>query len=197
MSMGLSAKATKEIEGIHDFDHEEMCRVCGRDRHIVEDYWRRGLADLVPCTSSARADVFRAMEFAERAHLGQKRDSGQDFYQAHCLVVYHLLKMRRGDAESLCVALLHDTVEDTDTTLKEIEALFGYVVMAMVHMLTKTEKNVFPLLKFDNGVYANWIVDKAMVIKHSDTCANTSEMYTWTAKQRREYHESKTCWRTE
>ncbi len=140
-------------------------------------------------------DILKAMEFAERKHLGQSRDDGQDFYTAHCLVVYEIVKSRRGDAATLCAALLHDTLEDTDTSYGELEAAFGKEVADLVNMVTHTDDNVFPLLKFENGAYSE-LVHKAMVIKHADTFVNVSEMYTWNPEQRRRYLEKKMCWST-
>ena len=147
--------------------------------------------------SVMKPDVLKAMRYAELKHIGQKRDSGMDFFEGHCMVVYKLIKMRRGSAEILCASLLHDTLEDTDTTYADLEHEFGYKVAMLVKLLTHTEENIFPYLKFNNGVCSNALVDMAMVIKHADTYANVREMYSWTPEMRMVYHNKKTCWRTE
>lgn len=141
-------------------------------------------------------NVTKAMEFAEKKHLGQARDDGQDYYNAHCLEVYRIVKTRKGDAEILCASLLHDTLEDTDTTYEEIEENFGKNVADLVLMVTHTDDNMFPLLKFENGEYSE-LVHKAMIIKHADTFVNVSEMYTWTPARRMKYLNKKICWKNE
>lgn len=142
------------------------------------------------------SSILKAMEFAERKHVGQARDNGEDFYLAHCLVVYQTVKSRRGDAEILCASLLHDVLEDTDTTYEELVVNFGENVADLVLMVTHTEDNVFPLLKFTDNKYSE-LVHKAMVLKHADTFVNVSEMYTWTPEQRMTYLNKKMCWKNE
>ena len=142
-----------------------------------------------------KPDILKAMEFAEKKHLGQERDDGQDFYSAHCLVVYQIVKTRRGKAETLCAAILHDTLEDTDTTYAELKLNFGKNVADLVLMVSHTEDNMFPLLRFKDDEY-NELVHKAMVIKHADTFVNVSEMYTWTPEQRVRYLNKKMCWKS-
>lgn len=146
--------------------------------------------------SECGSEILKAMEFAERKHLGQARDSGQDFYTAHCLVVYQTVKSRKGDAETLCAALLHDTLEDTDTTYEELVENFGKNVADLVLMVTHTDDNVFPRLKFTDDKYSD-LVPKAMVIKHADTFVNVSEMYAWTPEQKTKYLNKKMCWKNE
>ncbi len=80
--------------------------------------------------------IKRAFEFARAAHKGQKRKSGEPFI-AHPVEVALILADLRMDAETLCAALLHDTVEDTDTTDADIEKRFGPNVALLVEGVTK------------------------------------------------------------
>ncbi len=78
----------------------------------------------------------RAYIFAMRAHGDQKRKSG-DPYFTHPLAVAAILTELRADPASVATALLHDTVEDTDATLKDIRELFGDETARLVDGVTK------------------------------------------------------------
>lgn len=88
--------------------------------------------------------VRKAYEFSEKAHAGQIRRSGEP-YISHPLGVAAILAGLQLDIPSIVTALLHDTVEDTDVTLKDIEANFGPVVTRLVDGVTKIS-----LMKFRN-----------------------------------------------
>jgi GTP pyrophosphokinase len=88
--------------------------------------------------------VKRAYEFSEKAHVGQIRRSGEP-YISHPLGVAAILAELQLDLPSIITALLHDTVEDTDVTLKDIETNFGPVVARLVDGVTKIS-----LMKFRN-----------------------------------------------
>ncbi len=80
-----------------------------------------------------------AYEYASRMHEGQKRLSGEP-YITHPVAVAQIVAGLELDTDSVCAALLHDTVEDCSdkTNLKEIEKLFGPEVAMLVDGLTKT-----------------------------------------------------------
>ena len=78
----------------------------------------------------------RAYVFAMKAHGSQTRASG-DPYFSHPLDVAGILTDYKGDSASIITALLHDTIEDTDTTLKEIRKAFGKEVARLVDGVTK------------------------------------------------------------
>lgn len=83
--------------------------------------------------------ISRAYDFAERAHSGQKRFSGEP-YIIHPLNVAHLLLDFHPDEDTLVAALLHDVVEDTPHTLDEIEILFGKEVRNLCWGMEKLNK---------------------------------------------------------
>ena len=85
------------------------------------------------------ADVKRAYELAERLHKGQYRQSGEE-YITHPLEVAYILADMYVDSATLCAALLHDTVEDTDITLDEIREIFNDDVATLVDGVTKISK---------------------------------------------------------
>ncbi|MBR2136401.1 MAG: bifunctional (p)ppGpp synthetase/guanosine-3',5'-bis(diphosphate) 3'-pyrophosphohydrolase [Alphaproteobacteria bacterium] len=78
----------------------------------------------------------RAYVFAMKKHGSQLRTSGDPYY-SHPIEVAGILTKYRLDCSSIIAALLHDTVEDTDTTLEEIRSLFGDQVAQLVDGLTK------------------------------------------------------------
>ena len=90
---------------------------------------------------NARADLGlleRAYRFAEVAHDGQSRRSGEPYF-SHPVAVVEILIGLRLDIPTLCAALLHDTVEDTATPLAELGRRFGDEVALLVDGMTKVE----------------------------------------------------------
>ncbi len=83
--------------------------------------------------------LLRAFEFAEKAHSGQIRASGED-YISHPLAVAMILTETHMDAESLVAAVLHDVVEDTDIDIKVIRTEFGDNVARLVDGVTKLSR---------------------------------------------------------
>ena len=81
----------------------------------------------------------RAYVYAMKAHGHQKRASG-DPYFSHPLEVAAILTEFELDSATIATALLHDTIEDTDTTKAEIDELFGKEIGALVDGLTKIDK---------------------------------------------------------
>ncbi|WP_445995855.1 RelA/SpoT family protein [Okibacterium fritillariae] len=81
----------------------------------------------------------RAYAVADRAHSGQKRQSGEP-YITHPLAVAQILADLGIGPKTLAAALLHDTVEDTDYGLDELQAEFGDEVAMLVDGVTKLDK---------------------------------------------------------
>ena len=78
----------------------------------------------------------RAYVFAMKKHGAQLRESGDPYY-SHPIEVAGILTKFKLDCSSIIAGLLHDTVEDTDTTIEEIQQLFGKQVAAIVDGVTK------------------------------------------------------------
>jgi GTP pyrophosphokinase len=83
-----------------------------------------------------RDEIARAFEFACAHHGDQKRYSGDEFI-THPVGVAQICAGMRLDTETLCAALLHDTVEDTSATLDEVREEFGEEIAALVDGVTK------------------------------------------------------------
>src|SRR5665213_1480053 len=106
---------------------------------------RRLLSDLFAIVSEHAAHssvqidrdrVRDAFVFACEHHADQRRKSGEDFI-VHPVGVAHICASMRLDTETLCVALLHDTVEDTSASIEEVRARFGDEIAAIVDGVTK------------------------------------------------------------
>lgn len=80
--------------------------------------------------------IMRAYNLADAAHEGQMRSSGEK-YITHPLAVASILLDYCMDTDTLCAALMHDVVEDTEVTLDEIKKKFGEDVALMVDGVTK------------------------------------------------------------
>lgn len=80
--------------------------------------------------------IKKSYDMASVAHSHQLRDSGEPFI-THPLAVASILADWKADRNTICAAILHDIVEDTNVTLKEIENLFGETVASLVDGVTK------------------------------------------------------------
>ena len=87
--------------------------------------------------------ITKAFNFARQAHKGVKRHSGEP-YIMHPLAVARIVCKEIGlGSTSICAALLHDVVEDTDYTVEDIRNLFGDKIADIVDGLTKIAGGVF------------------------------------------------------
>ncbi len=104
------------------------------------------LAGLIEKISHLKPDeialVKKAFQYADSAHLGQYRQSGEP-YITHPLAVAELCASWRLDAPSIMAALLHDVIEDTGSTRQELIEIFGGKVAELVEGLTKLDKLEF------------------------------------------------------
>lgn len=93
-------------------------------------------------TDLPKKRLYKAYEFAKRAHGDQKRKSGED-YISHPLETALILSELHADEASLVTALLHDVPEDTAVSLHEIEKIFGKEVAFLINGITKLSKVYF------------------------------------------------------
>ena len=80
-----------------------------------------------------------AIDYATEKHAGQKRKSGEPYIN-HPLAVAEILIEWGMDIDTVVAGVLHDTVEDTDATLDELESLFGRDVAFLVDGVTKVSQ---------------------------------------------------------
>ncbi len=86
--------------------------------------------------------ISKAYLFAYEQHFGQKRLTGED-YIVHPLNVAYILSDINADYQTICAAILHDTIEDCDCTYEEIEKKFGKEIADLVNGVTKINKLKF------------------------------------------------------
>lgn len=138
-----------------------------------------------------------AVCFAAEKHRYQKRKGeDQSPYINHPLAVAHILATGGGvvELETLLAAVLHDTIEDTDTTAGEIQKLFGNEVRDLVLELTDDKSQPLEERKRLQVIHAARLSPKAKLIRLADKIANIEEMAKhppkgWSPKQRAEYLE--------
>ena len=80
--------------------------------------------------------IQRAYAFAEKAHAGQKRKSGEPYFN-HCLKTAEELARWKLDETTIAAGLLHDVIENTDYTAEDIEQEFGPDIKRLVEGVTK------------------------------------------------------------
>ena len=98
---------------------------------LVNSYYPKGLEQLR-----------EAYNLANYLHRGQKRASGED-YIIHPLNVAYILAMLHADIDTICAALLHDTIEDTEITKEGLEIMFNYTVANLVDGVSKISRMNF------------------------------------------------------
>ena len=87
--------------------------------------------------------ITRAFNFAKHAHKGVRRNSGEP-YILHPIAVARIVSEEIGlGSTSICAALLHDVVEDTEYTIEDISNLFGTKIAQIVDGLTKISGGIF------------------------------------------------------
>jgi GTP diphosphokinase / guanosine-3',5'-bis(diphosphate) 3'-diphosphatase len=115
------------------------------ERLDLNEFERRLLGDLFAIVSEHAEDsaveidrdrVHDAFVFACEHHADQRRKSGEDFI-VHPVGVARICAGMRLDTETLCAALLHDTVEDTSASIEEVRARFGEEIAQIVDGVTK------------------------------------------------------------
>jgi guanosine-3',5'-bis(diphosphate) 3'-pyrophosphohydrolase len=143
------------------------------------------------------ARLIKATDFAARKHRLQKRkDAEASPYINHPLALARVLRLEAGvdDVEVIIAAILHDTVEDTETTLEELEREFGPRIAGIVdevtddHSLPKAERK---RLQVERAPHAS---PQAKLVKLADKICNLRDVIDspparWSLERRRGYFE--------
>ena len=111
--------------------------------HLVGEYPKSFLKlyDNISLSNGSSQDEIRdllwqAYEFAITHHEGQKRHSGEPYFN-HCLAVANMLAQWKMDHFTIIGGMLHDTIEDTDASIQDIKSLFGEDIASLVNGVTK------------------------------------------------------------
>jgi GTP diphosphokinase / guanosine-3',5'-bis(diphosphate) 3'-diphosphatase len=147
--------------------------------------------------STDLGEVLRALAFAARKHRDQRRkDREASPYINHPIDLADILANEAGvtDPLVLVAAILHDTVEDTATTLEEIEGHFGADVSAIVAEVTDDKTLPKDERKRQQEVHAPGASFRAQQVKLADKIANLRDLVhsppaNWDIARRRAYFE--------
>ncbi|MEG1575072.1 MAG: HD domain-containing protein, partial [Bacteroidales bacterium] len=114
------------------------------ENDIIEGEFQTLLAEYLASNHRKKVEIIeRAYKFAKEAHHGILRQSGEP-YILHPIAVARIACKEIGlGSTSICAALLHDVVEDTEYTIEDIESLFGKKIAQLVDGLTKIAGGIF------------------------------------------------------
>jgi len=133
--------------------------------------------------------VDKALEFASEKHKGQLDDQGRPYFFAHIVQVHSILKDVTANEEILCAGILHDVIEDTDTTyddlIHEFTKPIADLVMELTHEGNWETGHYFPRLHSR----------KAIMVKFADRLSNLSRMDDWPGDRQLKYLEMSKFWR--
>jgi len=122
----------------------ENLEIKTKDEQLVDDAFQHLLDTYLASKHRRKVDIItKAFNFARQAHKGVKRLSGEP-YIMHPIAVAQIASEEMGlGSTSICAALLHDVVEDTDYTIEDIENLFGAKIAQIVDGMTKISGGIF------------------------------------------------------
>lgn len=125
-------------ENVNQKDKEKV------EEEMIEQAFQQLLNDYLATKHRKCIEIItKAFNFANQAHKGIKRRSGEP-YIMHPLAVAQIVCTEIGlGSTSICAALLHDVVEDTDYTVEDIENIFGPKIAQIVDGLTKISGGIF------------------------------------------------------
>lgn len=132
------------------------------------------------CTKVSTPEFLRALSFAAYKHRNQRRKDNKTPYINHPIAVASILLNEAGIADEavLIAALLHDTVEDTDTALEEIEQHFGPMICGLVNEVTDDKSLPSAVRKQQQIKHASELSNSAKLIKLADKTANLRDIIT-------------------
>ena len=114
------------------------------DEQLIQAGFQQLLKDYMNSNHRQKVDLItKAFNFANQAHAGVKRRSGEP-YIMHPIAVAEIVCKEIGlGSTSICAALLHDVVEDTEYTVEDIRNMFGDKIAQIVDGLTKISGGIF------------------------------------------------------
>lgn len=136
MSDAIDTKDTKEAG--------DMLPAMTADEKMIQDGFNELLKDYLNSNHRRKVErITKAFNFANQAHAGVKRRSGEP-YIMHPIAVARIVCREMGlGSTSICSALLHDVVEDTEYTVQDISDMFGPKIAQIVDGLTKISGGIF------------------------------------------------------
>jgi guanosine-3',5'-bis(diphosphate) 3'-pyrophosphohydrolase len=140
--------------------------------------------------------LFRALAFSAEKHTKQRRkDIDKTPYINHPISLANILAQRWViDENVLCAAILHDTIEDTETTVDELQEHFGEKITSIVLEVTDDKSLEKSVRKQKQVEHAATISHEAKLVKLADKIANITDIINtppedWSRDRKKEYFE--------
>lgn len=139
-----------------------------------EDYFAKekqkeeiNITDLLP----------KAIEFAKEKHKGQTRKGTDIPYVTHLFAVAKILKEECADIKTIVVGMLHDTLEDTKTTIDELTEEFGVEIASMVDTLSEKKSLPYNKRKHMQSIRIKYSSKEVKMVKCADCISNLTDTY--------------------
>ena len=133
--------------------------------------------------------IKKAYDFAYFKHFKQLDDTGKPYFTAHIKQVVSIISKVTDDENLIAAAYLHDTIEDTETTIEELVERFGAditcLVLEVTHNGNKSTGYYFPRLKTQRGI----------MLKLADRLSNISRMEAWSPERKQHYLKKTRFWK--
>ena len=133
----------------------------------------------------------KALEYASRKHKGQTDDSGRPYFFAHVIQVYNILMDVTDDEEIICAGILHDIIEDTDTTYEDLVHEFTKEIADIVYEVTHEGDS------YDTFFFPRLSSRKAFMVQFADRLSNMSRMVDWPGDVQQGFLDESVYWKTE
>lgn len=132
---------------------------------LIDDLWEKSI-------------ISRALDFAIKAHGNQKRKGDGKPYIVHPIEVALIVAKVISNDHVIASALLHDTVEDTNTTLEDLDKEFGYTVTKIVGNLTEKDKSLsWRERKLLAIAHIKEMDEFSLIVKTADKIQNLKSLY--------------------
>jgi guanosine-3',5'-bis(diphosphate) 3'-pyrophosphohydrolase len=170
-----------------DLMAEEM--ICNLKNNVLQESAETDKAKLLSL-------LFKALSFSAEKHTKQRRkDIDKTPYINHPISLANILAQRWViDENVLCAAILHDTIEDTETTVDELQEHFGEKITSIVLEVTDDKSLEKSLRKQKQVEHAASISHEAKLVKLADKIANITDIINtppadWSTDRKKEYFE--------
>jgi guanosine-3',5'-bis(diphosphate) 3'-pyrophosphohydrolase len=170
-----------------DLMAEEM--ICNLKNNVLQESAETDKAKLLSL-------LFKALSFSAEKHTKQRRkDIDKTPYINHPISLANILAQRWViDENVLCAAILHDTIEDTETTVDELQEHFGEKITSIVLEVTDDKSLEKSVRKQKQVEHAASISHEAKLVKLADKIANITDIINtppadWSSDRKKEYFE--------
>ena len=119
----------------------------------------------------------KAISFAKEKHAGQTRKGSNVPYTTHIFAVAKILEEENADLKTIIVGILHDTLEDTNTTIEELTKEFGVEIACMVDTLSEKKGLPYKDRKHMQSIRIKYSSKEVKMVKCADCLSNLTDTY--------------------